>query len=192
MPYDYSDAQPPRDFELIPNGTIVTVAMHVRAGNVGEDGMLKRSKTGDAEMLDVEFVVVDGEFAKRKFWQNFTLSGSTDGHAKAAEISRSTLRAIIESARGIKPDDMSDQARKARTVRLRDFDNLTFIAKIGVEKGRPKNDGSGDWPDRNTLAAVITPDKKEWKPVEQAPPFDNGTATPFNPTLPISRPGWAV
>lgn len=195
MPYDYSDASPPRDMELIPHGTIATVVMHLRAGDVGEDGMCKRAKSG-CEMLDIEFVVADGPYVRRKFWEYMILAGTTDGHAKAAEISRGTLRTIIESARGIKPDDMSLQARAARTVTLRDFDNLTFIAKIGVEKGGMKNNGSGEnWPDKNILAGVITPDKKEWHPVEQPPPFNGGGsgaqgAAP-NTAPPVKRPGWA-
>src|SRR5262249_32711754 len=172
MPYDYSDAPPARGFDLIPHGTTATIAMHPRPGGVGEDGMLKRSKDGGCEMLDVEYVVVDGTHARRKFWGNMVLVGTTDGHAEAAKISRGVLRTIIESARGIKPDDMSPQARAARTVSLKDFDNLVFLGKIGIEKGGPKNDGSGEsWPDKNILAAVITPDKKEWHAVEQAPPF---------------------
>ena len=55
--------------------------------------MLKRSKDGGCEMLDLEFVVVDGPHAKRKFWEHLVLSGTTDGHAKAAEITRGMLRA---------------------------------------------------------------------------------------------------
>jgi hypothetical protein len=196
MPYDYTEAPPPREIELVPHGTVATVVLRIRPGNAGEDGLLKRSAKGDCEMLDLEFVIVDGQFARRKFWQNMVLAGSSDGHAKAAEISRGTLRTILESARGIKPDDVSPQARAARTVALKDFDNLTFIAKIGVEKGKPKNDGTGEsYPDRNVLAAVITPDKREWRSVEQAPPWNGGGggAAPASgssaPSIP--KPAWA-
>ena len=48
MPYDYTDAPPSRDIELIPYGTIATVVLHIRAGNVGEDGLLRRSAKGIA------------------------------------------------------------------------------------------------------------------------------------------------
>src|SRR5262245_42424240 len=196
--YDYTNAPPPREMELIPNNTIASIGMHIRAGNAGEDGMLKRSAKGDCEMLDVEFTLLDGPYAKRKFWENYVLDGTTDGHMKAAEISRSTLRAIIDSGRGLRPDDASPQARAARTVSLKDFEGMIFIAKIGVEKGKPKNDGSGEnWPDKNILAGVITPDKKDWHPVEQPPPFNGGNsggAAPIAPSgsaPPIARPGWA-
>jgi hypothetical protein len=199
MPYDYSEAPPPRDIDLIPHGTVASVQMRIRPGNAGEGGLLKRSKDGACEMLDVEFVVVEGPHAKRKFWANMVLEGTTDGHAKAAEISRGTLRTILESAYGIKPDDMSPQARAARTVELKVFDNLTFKAKIGVEKGGPKNDGTGEnWADKNILAGVITPDRKDWHPIEQAPPFNGGgagttasPAAPATPAAPIAKPRWA-
>ena len=39
---------------------------------------------------------------------------------------------------------------------------------------------------------VITPDKKEWHPVEQAPPFNGGGgATPSSSAPPIKKPEWA-
>jgi hypothetical protein len=194
MPYDYSDAPAP-NFDLVPHGTHATLSLHIRAGGAGEDGMLKRTKAGDAEMLDIEFIVVDGPYKGRKFWEYLILSGTTDGHAKSVDINRGTLKAIIDSAKGLKPDDIGVEARAARTVSLKDFEGMTFIGRIGVEKGKAKADGSGDWPDKNILAAVITPDKKDWHPVEQQPPFNGGggaSTTPSTPALPISRPGWAT
>ena len=73
---------------------------------------------------------------------------------------------------------------------------MTFIAKIGIEQGKAKNDESGEkWPDKNILAGVITPDRKEWHPVEQPPPFNGGgspsAAAPSSSAPPIERPGWA-
>jgi|SRR5262245_13928220 len=194
-PYDYSDA-PPQQFELIPHGTIATCVLHILAGGVGEDGMLKRSKAGDAEMLAAEFTVGDGPHKGRKLWEYMILAGTTDGHAKSADINRGTLKAILDSALGLKPDDVSPQARAARTVSLKQFEGMTFIGKIGIEKGRPKNDGTGEsWPDKNVLAGVITPDKKEWHPVEQPPPFNGGgggaQATSPNTAPPVERPEWA-
>jgi hypothetical protein len=196
MPYDYTEAAPQREIELIPHGTVATVSLKIRAGGAGEGGLLRRSKNGDCEMLDLEFAVVDGPYVRRKFWEYLILAGTTDGHAKAAEVSRGTLRAIIESAKGIKPKDVSPQARQARTVELKDIDGMTFVAKIGVEKGKPRDDRSGEnYADKNILAAVVTPDKKDWHPVEQPPPFNgggggSGGATPPAST-PIAKPAWA-
>jgi hypothetical protein len=194
-PYDYTNAPPPQ-FDLIPHGTIATVVLHIRAGGVGEDDMLKRSKDGGCEMLDCEFVIADGPYKGRKFWEYWVLEGSTEGHAKSKGINRGTLKAILDSALGLKPDDVSPQARAARTVSLKQFEGMTFIAKIGIEKGGARKDEPGNWPDKNILAGVITPDRKEWHPVEQPPPSNGGgsasSATPPPSSAPpIARPGWA-
>ena len=205
MPFDYSQASDPRDFsELIPHGTIATVQMRLRPGNVGEDGICKRTKAGDAEFLDAEFVLVDGPYVKRKVFDNFLLAGTTPGQQEMVKSNRGRLKQILESAHGIKPGDASERARKAYSANLKDFDNLVFIAKIGVRKGGPKNDGSGEsWSDKNVLLGAIGPEHKEWHPVEQPPPFNGGgagaTATPSaaasaNPapgSTPITPPAWS-
>jgi hypothetical protein len=195
MPFDYSNAS--ATFEPIPAGTIATVSLHIEAGNAGEDGLLTRSKDGGCEMLAIVLTVIDGTFKGRKLWEYLILQGTTPGHAQAADISRGVLKAILDATRGLKPDDMSDAARAARTVELKDFEGATFLAKIGIEKGGPKNDGSGEnWSDKNTLAMVIANDKKEWRPIDQPPPFEGSTSTSSNSggaasSLPVERPSWA-
>jgi hypothetical protein len=204
MPFDYSQTGDPRDFSaLIPHGTIATVQMRIRPGGVGEDGLLKRTSKGDAEMLDCEFVVVDGEFAKRKFWDNLLLEGTTPGQQEMALTNRGRLKKILESARGIKKDDTSEQNLAKYQADLKDFNNIIFIARIGQKKGEPKNDGTGEsWSDKNYLMAAIGPDQKDWHPVEQPPPFNGGGATsaptstaPAGSTpagsTPITPPQWA-
>jgi hypothetical protein len=195
MPFDYTDAPPP-SFDLIPDGTIATLSIHIRAGGVGEDGMCKRSSSGECEMLDLELTVLDGTYKGRKFWHNLLLAGTTDGQKKMADANKSVLKAILDSVLGLKPDDKSAEARAARTVDLKWFEGKSFIGKIGIEEGGPKKDGSGNYPDKNILASVITPDKNDWHPVEQPPPFNGGgtgstTSTPPTPAAPVQRPGWA-
>lgn len=164
MAFDFNNAQEQREGGLIADGTIAVVHMTVRPGNAGEGGWLKRSKNGDSQAMDCEFTVVEGPFAKRKFWSLFTVEGTTEGHAKAAEISASRLRGILESAKGIRPDDESEAAKSARRVNSwGDFDGMRFVAKIGIEKAK---EGSG-FKDKNTLDAAVTPDRKAWMKVEQ-------------------------
>ena len=70
-------------------------------------------------MLDCEFTYCStGRSPSASSGNDSILAGTTDGHAKAAEISRGKLRAILESARGIKSDDVSPQARAGSTVKL--------------------------------------------------------------------------
>jgi hypothetical protein len=192
MAFDYSDAPEQRGDELIPADTVATLQMKIRPGGVGEGGLLTRSKDGLCEMLDCEFVVVDGPYIKRKLWERFVLVGTTDGHETATGISRGRLRAVLESARGIKPDDMSDAARKARTAELSDLDGMRFIARIGVEKGKPRNNGGENYPDRNVIAMIVTPDRKNWHAVEQAPPSPKSTSSAIITAPAIPKPAWAA
>jgi len=191
MPFDYTDAPS----QLIPDDTIATVSIHIRAGGVGEDGMLKRSANGECEMLDSEFTVLDGSYKDRRFWHNLLLVGTTDGQKQMAASNLGVLKAILDSALGLMPNDVSAEARAARTVSIKWFDGKRFIARIGVEKGGPKKDGSGNYPDKNVLAGVITKDKTGWHAVEQPPPFNGGGGAPSStssvPAAPVERPSWA-
>src|SRR5262249_18582847 len=194
MPFEYSQAPDPRDFsELMPHGTIATVQMRLRPGNVGEDGICKRTSKGDAEMLDCEFVVVDSTYAKKKFWDNFILAGTTSGQQEMIFTNRGRLKKILESARGIKSGGNSEQKLAKDQADLKDLDNIVFIAKVGLQKGEPKSDGSGEkWPDKNYLAGAIGPEHKDWHPVEQPAPFNGGgvgaAATPSSAVPTSSAP----
>jgi hypothetical protein len=209
-PYDYTDAPPPRERDLIPAGTIVALVIHLRQGNCGEDGMLKRSKDGKCEMLDIEYTVRGGPHDKRKLWENMVLKGTTLGQQEMADTNRGRLGQMINSALGLQPNDKSPEARGARQKTLPDFEGMAILVKIGVEKGGPKKDSNGNlsgenYPDKNTVAVILTPDKREWQPVEQPPPFNGGgtgngpaaapnsstPSTPAAPAAPVQKPKWA-
>jgi hypothetical protein len=185
MPYDYNTAPEQRAFDVIPDGAIALLQLEIRPGNAGDGGLLTRSQNGQAEGLNCKLVVVGGPHNKRVLFDWMTIGGTTDGHATAADITRRKLRAIIESARGIKPADMSEAAKKARVVEYADFDGLRFLARIGVEPARD------NYRAKNFIAEVITPERKEWQPVEQAaqPPHAAGAAS-AQPAA-ITKPAWA-
>jgi hypothetical protein len=190
MAIDFNKAPPQREGgELIPDGTVAVCHLTVRPGGVGDGGWLKRSKEGSSSALDCEFTIVEGLHAKRKFWKLYTVDGTTEGHAKAAEISVTQLRAIWESARGIQPLDESDAARAARNMPngWADLDGLRFIGKVGIEKG------TGGYKDKNTLAYVVTPDKKDWRKVEQVASTPAPIAAPQQAAaVPAGKPSWAA
>jgi hypothetical protein len=163
--FDFNDAGEQRSVDVIPAGTICSVQLAVRPGGGGDDGWLRRSKDGGSEALDCEFTVIDGEYAKRKIWALYTVRGTTPGHAEASEISRKALCAMLESARGIRPEDKSEAAQKARQASgWADFDQLRFVARIGV---RPPE---GAYAAKNTILDVITPNRLTWKQIEQTSP----------------------
>lgn len=173
--YDFNTADEQRWGDLIPDGATVPLLMTVRPGQAGDGGWLKTNKAGDKLMLDLEFTVTDGPFAKRKFWQYLVVTGSQD----AANISRSTLRAILESARNIDPNDTSDAAKRKRLVGgYGDFDGLVFVGKAGIEPGK---DG---YQDKNRLKNVVTPNMPNYKAPQQ---MANAPAAPS-----ANPPSWGA
>lgn len=186
---DFNQAPVQTDkFDLIPDNTPVAVQLTIRPGNAGEGGWLKRSKGGDSMGIDAEFTVVEGKYARKKFWTLFTVSGDTEGQQKATEISISRLRAMLESARGIKPTDETPEAQQRRRINnFGDLDGIRFWAVVGIEKGK---DG---YKDKNSLTRVITPDKREWSQLEQvghtAAPVSAGAMQAAK--VSASKPSWA-
>jgi len=186
---DFNQAGPQRD--VIPAGTIAALQLKLRPGGAGEGGFLRRSKKGDSEALDCEFVVTDGPYAKRKFWTLLTVSGTSEGHTQAAEITRSRLRAILESAHGVRPDDTSEPAKQARQIAsYGDLNGLRFIGRIGVEPARD------NYAAKNVLLDAVTPDRRDWHPVEQVSQLDAAATATCNTVAveqpaKIEKPAWA-
>jgi hypothetical protein len=193
--FDFNTAGGQRD--VIPANTVVTLQMKINPGAAGDGGWLTRSFDGGSEGLDCEYTVVDGEYAKRKVFQRLTLHGTTEGHAEAGQISRNTLRAIIESARGILPNDRSEIAQQKRRLAggWKELDGVRFIARLGV---RPAKDG---YPAKNVLLEVLTPERTGWQQVEQAPVSSAAPGTGPEPSSSapnaqppanaVARPQWA-
>ena len=193
--FDFNDAD--RQFDLIPDNTIAPLIMHIKPGGQGDGGWLRPSQTSDAMMLECELTVLEGPFARRKIFQYMVVSGGSlneKGESKAGNITRSNLRAILESARNIRPDDMSPEAAQKRCCPggYADFNGICFVAKIGIEKGQ------NGYNDRNKIKTVITPDMEGYAPIQQqaagaatsVPPPQGQMPPPQNaPSNPV--PSWA-
>lgn len=184
---DFNDADQ-QLYDLIPANTIVPVVMTVRPGGKGDGNWFKESNDGNSLMLDCEFTVSGGPYARRKFWKLFVISakdGKRDesGNIIAVNISRATIRAILESARGIQPTDFSEEAKKARMISSpMDLDGLEFVCKVLVEKG------TQGYADKNGLGVVITPDKKEYAEIKAG---NFAAPAPKNAPAPGGTPAWA-
>jgi hypothetical protein len=186
----------------IPAGTLVELVMKIKAGNIGIDGLCKRSSKGDSEGLDTEYIIRAGEYDKRKLYAFHLLDGVTSGHAKAGEITRSLLRAIFEAVHAIDPNDNSPETTSRRaSASLADFNGATFLAELAIEKGGQKPDG-GSYPDKNVISKVLRPGDKGYRKLDQPPPAPiersgpppatnttNG-APAVAPTA-IAKPDWA-
>ena len=164
---DFNDAQEQRG-ELIPDGTFCGLKATLRPG--GENmagcsehdlGIFRPSKSSDAVLLDFEFTVLPpSPHAGRKLWQLFTVGGGKvdeNGISKGWNISKATMRAMIDSALDLDPRDMSDATKAKRNLRgFRDLDGIEFFARIAIEPGGPTQDG-GVYRDKNTIDHVVVP-----------------------------------
>jgi hypothetical protein len=198
--YDLNDAQPqmPPMGELIPDGTFAKVAMTIRPGGLNgatpaDAGVLKASNSSDAKLLDCEFTVVEGPYARRKFWQNFTVAGGRvdeKGQSKGWNIAKSAFRAMIDSALGLDPRDDSAAAKQKRVIEgLKQLDGIVFVARIMIE---PASNPS--YKDANKLANVVTPDEPQYAAVmrgESVPP-EPVNAKPRKSEATVTAPAWAT
>lgn len=180
--FDFNDAEPQMGpiGELIPDGTFARLKLKIRPGGVdgavpADKGLLRSAKSGDAKMLDCELIVMSGPYARKRLWQNFTVAGGkTDdkGQSIAWKISKSTFRAMIESATGIDPKDMSDAAKQKRTIQsLSQLQGIEFAARIMVEPGEP------GYRDQNRLANVVIRGEPNYEAIMRG---ENVDADPVN------------
>lgn len=199
MSFDMNDVAPQQSGDLIPDGTFTKVTMSIRKG--GSDGtsevdrgLLKPSNQpgSDVLMVDAEFTVAEGPFARRKFWQNFTVQGGKldeQGQSIGWKISKSQFRAMIDSALGLNPEDMSDAAKAKRVLRgLADLDGITFVAKIQIEPNR-----NPAYKDANKLEHVVLPTATEWQKVmagEMVPAQPSNRARPAAAASVSAAPAW--
>jgi hypothetical protein len=179
MTFDMNDAEPQGSGDLIPNGTYAKLTMTIRRGGADGDseidrGLLKASNSpgSDVKSLDAEFTVTEGLYARRKFWQLFTVHGGkvdTNGVSIGWKISKNIFRAMIDSALGLDPKDMSDATKAKRVLRgLADLAGITFVGCISVEPSTNPRYG-----DINKLGRVVVPTEPEWRRVlngEVVPP----------------------
>lgn len=150
---NFNDAEEQMSYELIPHKTIAKVRLLIKKGNhvtdEFTDGYATLSKAGTSIYLACEFVILSGEFEHRKVWSNIGLH--SDNSPKYAEIGRSTIKAILDSAHSLHPADRSPEAEKQRTIKsFADIHGLACLAEITI------ND-KGDMPPRNEIKTFITP-----------------------------------
>ena len=197
MSYDLNDAQPQMApiGELIPDGTFAKVRLTIRPGGVNgatpmDAGLLKASQSSDARMLDCEFTVVEGPHARRKFWQSFTVAGGKldeKGQSIGWKISKSTFRAMVDSALGLDPRDETPATKAKRVLPgLKHLDGIVFAARIMVEPA-----SNPQYRDQNRIANVVLPDEPQHAAImrgEAVPP--EPVNAPPRKAASAPAPGW--
>lgn len=204
---DFNDADTQSGFDLIPKGTLVPVRMTIKPGGFDEPaqgwtgGYATQSFETGAVYLSAEFVVTGGDYAKRKLWSNiglYSAKGPTWG-----QMGRSFIRAALNSARNVHPQDNSPPAVAARRIAgFHELDGLEFLARVDIEK-----DAKGG--DRNVVKLAVEPDHPDYARLMGVParahgapsaPTARATPTPTHSPAPASaaparaptgKPAWA-
>ena len=193
---DFNDAK--QNTNVIPKGTLAKVRLTIRPGGFddpaqGWTGGYATRGAGGAVYLNGEFTVLEGPYARRKV---FTLIGLYSPKGPDwANMGRSLIRGMLNSARGISDKDQSPQAQAARRINgLGDLDGIEFLARIDVG-----TDATGD--DKNEIRSAVTPDHRDYaQNMGLAPSFEGQPAAaavqqPAAAPQPSSgvpgRPSWA-
>lgn len=147
---NFNSAETQNNFNLIPANTIAKARLVLKVGNDPNDHFITRSKNGDTAYLNCEWIILEGKYAKRKVFDKIGLEGSD----KWVNMGKARIRAILESAKGINPKDVSEIAVAARQISsFGELNNLDVVIKIGVEYDR-----NGHYQDKNRVLAIITPE----------------------------------
>src|SRR5690606_31205246 len=113
-----------------------------------------------------------------------------------ANMGRTFIKAILNSARGVHPGDNSPTAQNARRISgFVDLDGIEFLGKVDWEK-----DQNGQ--DKNVIKTAITPDHKDYAalmagaqaattPANSSTNGSNAYAEATGRATAPSRPSWA-
>jgi hypothetical protein len=186
---DFNSAENQNSFDPIPKGTPVKVRMTIRPGGYDDPqkgwtgGYATRNASTGSVYLNCEFMVLEGQYARRKIWSMIGLH--SEKGEEWANIGRSLIKGILNSARGVGNKDNSPQAQNARRINgLGDLDGIEFVARADIEKDQNGND-------KNVIKYAITSDHKEYAALMGNP---SGVSQPA-PSAPAQTktnlPSWA-
>ena len=132
---DFNDA---RNTSIMPKGEIVKVRLTIRPGGHDDPaqgwtgGYATRGDSG-AVHLNAEFTVLEGPYARRKIWWNYTVPGGKvddKGGSKGWNIAKATFGAMLDSAFGLDWNDFSAANAKRQSQGLKQLDGITFAGRL--------------------------------------------------------------
>jgi hypothetical protein len=190
MSIDFNNSENQSNFDLIPNGTLAKVRMSIKPGGYDDQnqgwvgGYATRNEATGSIYLSCEFVILEGEYAKRKVWGILGLHSNKG--PEWGNMGRSFIKAILNSARGFSENDNSPAAQSARKINgIGDLDGIEFVAKITTKKDQNEEL-------RNEIRFAITPDNKDYKAImgSIAVPMAKASVNQ-SPAPAANRPAWA-
>ena len=190
MSMDFNNSENQSNFDLIPNNTLAKVRMSIKPGGYDDQnqgwvgGYATRNDSTGSVYLSCEFVILEGEYAKRKVWGILGLHSNKG--PEWGNMGRSFIKAILNSARGFSESDNSPAAQSARKINgIGDLDGIEFVAKITTKKDQNEEL-------RNEIRFAITPDNKDYKAIMGSIAVPTAkTSVNQAPAPAANRPAWA-
>jgi len=184
-----------QDRALMPPGPC-WVKARLRNGGFGADKLLRLAKNQFSLMLDFELTVIDdGEWRGKKIFDLVTCDLAEYDHSDPLElppplvepqltnlqssvrIGRSKLKAMVNSAYGLMPNDDSDQAQARRTIESYTvFNGLCFMVQVEVQPARDR------FKERNVVDFIIEPGDPAYRPRGSASTAVAASPKPRPPT----------
>jgi hypothetical protein len=143
--------------DLITTGEIAQVDVKI----IASDGnLITKSKTSEAEYLNLCLVIKNGQYSNRKIYHKIGIKGKKeDAEGNVwGRMGRVELKKIIRSAYRISSNDDSEEAKKKLNIEsYEQINGLVCEVEIGVE---PEQLG---YPAKNKVVKFITPEKSDQK-----------------------------
>jgi hypothetical protein len=160
----------------VPKG-VYKLRIHIKPGGHGSERLLRLAKNMRSLMLETEFSIVSGDYSGRTFWDYLTVeideteydpvdnpemvaldAKTRDKLLTNVRIGRERVRAILDSALAVDPNDKSETAwSKRESIKLwGGLERLEFLAYVVI---KPAN---GDYRASNRILDVVTCDMDEW------------------------------
>lgn len=111
--FNAAEVQPIEDFKAIKAGDYEAVITN---------SVMKPTKSGNGQYLEITFEIIEGEFKGRKFWTRLNLQNPS---VKAVEMARRELSTICRAVGVMNPGDSSD------------LHNIPFILPVKLIKPDP-------------------------------------------------------
>ena len=166
-----------QDRSLMPPGAC-WVKARIRPGNASDDGLLRLAKNQYSLMLDLECTVIDdNEWRGKKIFDLVTCdlveyeasndplatppldAGKRANLETSVRMGRSKLKAMINSAYGLKPNDDSAEARTRRTIEsFNAFNGLCYMVQVEVQPARDS------FKERNVIDFIVEPGDPAYRP----------------------------
>jgi len=156
------------NFDPIPAGVVAPMVIQIEYDEETGSALRHSTKNTNAVWMKCKISITDGPYKGRRFYHNMTVQGgklNANGDSIAGIIAGKTVRAIVESSRGISSTATDENSVKGRTINdWSDIHGMSFVGKVAIEPEK------GQYPARNKLDRALPADHKDYMQVSNGQP----------------------